>query len=51
MNLVWEPIQETEKLGVPTPVLKTIFGFCQALQWQAKEARGLVILPAGAPPP
>ncbi|GAM34785.1 hypothetical protein TCE0_015r02589 [Talaromyces pinophilus] len=51
MNLVWEPIQEAEKLGVPTPVLKTIFGFCQALQWQTKEAKGLVTLPAGAPPP
>ncbi|EEA28798.1 hypothetical protein TMatcc_002852 [Talaromyces marneffei ATCC 18224] len=50
LNLVWEPIQEAEKLGVPTPTLKTIFGFCQALQWQTKEAKGLVTLPADAPP-
>ncbi|OKL56160.1 hypothetical protein UA08_08451 [Talaromyces atroroseus] len=51
MNLVWEPIQEAKKLGVPTPTLNTIFGFCQALQWRTKEAKDLVTLPAGAPPP
>ncbi|KAF7561376.1 hypothetical protein G7046_g2752 [Stylonectria norvegica] len=51
MNLVGEPIKEAERLGVPTPTLKIIFGFCQALQWQTKEAKGMVVVPAGAPPP
>ncbi|KAL2429126.1 hypothetical protein ABEF95_013425 [Exophiala dermatitidis] len=51
MNIVEEPIKEAERLNVPTPTLKTILGFCRALQWQTREAKGMVTLPAGAPPP
>jgi ketopantoate reductase len=51
MNIVGEPIKEAERLGVPTPTLKVILGFCRALQWQTMEAKGMVTLPAGAPPP
>jgi ketopantoate reductase len=50
-NIVEEPVLEAERLGVPTPTLKVILGFCRALQWQTKEAKGLVKLPAGASPP
>lgn len=50
-NLVGEPIKEAERLGVPTPTLKIIYGFCAGLQWQTKEAKGLIELPAGAPAP
>lgn len=50
MNLIGEPLSEAEKYNVPAPTLKVIFGFCKALQWQAKESKGLVTLPAGAPP-
>lgn len=50
-NILGEPIREAEKLGVPTPTLKILYGMCVALQWKTKEAKGLVTLPAGAPPP
>ncbi|CAK7221351.1 hypothetical protein SCUCBS95973_004465 [Sporothrix curviconia] len=50
INLIEEPVKEAEKLGVPTPILKVILDMCRALQWKAKVAKGLVTLPAGAPP-
>lgn len=50
-NILGEPIREAEKLGVPTPTLKILYGLCAALQWKTREAKGLVTLPAGAPPP
>ncbi|XXH01234.1 hypothetical protein Hte_007588 [Hypoxylon texense] len=51
VNLVSEPVKEAERLNVPTPTLKVILGFCKALQWQTMEAKGLVTVPSGAPPP
>lgn len=51
VNIVEAPIKEAERLGVPTPTLKVILGFCRALQWQTMEAKGMVTLPAGAAPP
>lgn len=50
-NILGEPIREAENMGVPTPTLKILYGLCAALQWKTKEAKGLVTLPAGAPPP
>ncbi|KIX07434.1 uncharacterized protein Z518_02087 [Rhinocladiella mackenziei CBS 650.93] len=42
-NIVGEPIREAEKLGVPTPTLKIIYGFLKGLQWKTMEAKGLVV--------
>jgi len=36
-------MREAEKLGVATPVLKTIYGILKGLQWQTMEAKGLVV--------
>ncbi|CAI7602431.1 unnamed protein product [Penicillium viridicatum] len=41
-NIVGEPMREAEKLGVATPVLKTLYGFTKALQFQIMEAKGLI---------
>ncbi|KAI2606776.1 2-dehydropantoate 2-reductase [Hypoxylon sp. NC1633] len=50
VNLVEEPVKEAERLGIPTPTLKIILGFCRALQWKAMEAKDLVTIPVGARP-
>ncbi|KAI1613038.1 putative 2-dehydropantoate 2-reductase [Exophiala viscosa] len=42
-NIVGEPMREAEKLGVATPVLKTIYGILKGLQWKTMEAKGLVV--------
>lgn len=49
-NIVGEPMREAEKLGVPTPTLRTIYGFLKGLQWKTMEAKGLVVakFPDGA---
>ncbi len=40
-----EPLREAEKLGVPTPTLKVIYGVLKGLQWKTMEAKGLITIP------
>ncbi|KAJ5161813.1 ketopantoate reductase PanE/ApbA C terminal-domain-containing protein [Penicillium capsulatum] len=40
-NLVGEPLREAEKLHVPTPTLKIIYGIMKGLQLKVKEEKGL----------
>lgn len=42
-NIVGEPMREAERLGVSTPVLKTMYGILKGLQWKTMEAKGLVV--------
>lgn len=44
-NIVGEPLREAEVLGVPTPTLKVVYGLLKGLQFQTKEAKGLVKVP------
>lgn len=36
-------MREAEKVGVPTPTLKVIYGILKGLQWKTMEAKGLII--------
>lgn len=40
-NLLGEPLREAEKLQVPTPTLKIIYGIMKGLQLKVKEEKGL----------
>lgn len=40
-NIVGEPLREGEKLGVPTPVLRIVYGIMKGLQLGIKEKKGL----------
>ncbi|KAI5358134.1 Putative ketopantoate reductase ApbA/PanE, 6-phosphogluconate dehydrogenase-like domain superfamily [Septoria linicola] len=40
-NIVGEPVREAERLGVPAPTLKTIYGFLRGIQLKTKERNGL----------
>lgn len=40
-NLVGEPLREAEKLHVPAPTLKIIYGIMKGLQLKTKEEKGL----------
>ncbi|KXT06611.1 hypothetical protein AC578_8568 [Pseudocercospora eumusae] len=40
-NIVGEPVREAERLGVPAPTLRTIYGFLRGIQLKTKEAKGL----------
>lgn len=44
-NIIGEPLREAERVGVPTPTLKVLYGLLKGLQFQVKEARGLVKVP------
>jgi ketopantoate reductase len=44
-NIVGEPLREAEKLGVPAPNLRMIYGLLKVLQWKTKEKKGLVTVP------
>jgi ketopantoate reductase len=39
-TIVGEPLREAERLGVPTPTLKTIYGLLKGLQVKTKERKG-----------
>lgn len=39
-TIVGEPVREAERLGVPAPTLRTIYGFLKAIQLQSKERKG-----------
>jgi hypothetical protein len=43
---VGEPLREAERLGVPAPGLKMVYGMCKILQLEVMEQKGLVKLPA-----
>lgn len=49
-NIIGEPLREAEKLGVPTPTLKVLYSLLKGLQFQVKEAKGLVSIPAKSTP-
>ncbi|KAJ5087480.1 ketopantoate reductase PanE/ApbA C terminal-domain-containing protein [Penicillium angulare] len=40
-NIVAEPLREAEKLNIPTPTLKTVYGIMKGLQLKVKEEKGL----------
>lgn len=40
-NIVGEPLREAERLGVPAPTLRTIYGLLRGIQLKVKESRGL----------
>lgn len=44
-NLVGEPLREAQRVGLDTPILKTIYELCRMIQWRMKEAKGLVRVP------
>lgn len=44
-NIIGEPLREAERLGVATPTLKVLYGLLKGLQFQVKEARGLIEVP------
>jgi 2-dehydropantoate 2-reductase len=44
-NIVGEPLREAERLGVPTPTLKVVYGLLKGIQWKTMEAKGLVEVP------
>lgn len=44
-NLVGEPLREAQKIGLDTPILKTIYELCRMIQWRMKEVKGLVKVP------
>ncbi|TVY34407.1 Uncharacterized protein LSUB1_G006925 [Lachnellula subtilissima] len=44
-NLVGEPLREAERLGVPAPQLKIVYGMCKILQLRIMEQKGVVKLP------
>lgn len=44
-NLVGEPLREAQRVGISTPILKTIYELCKTIQWRTKEAKGLVTVP------
>ena len=39
--LVGEPVREGRRLGVPMPMLETIYGLLKTKQLQVKEQKGL----------
>ncbi len=46
-NIVGEPLRESERLGVPAPKLRMVYGLLRILQTNIKEAQGLVSFPPG----
>jgi hypothetical protein len=42
---VGEPLREAERLGVPAPGLKIVYGMCKILQLKIMEQKGVVKLP------
>lgn len=49
-NIIGEPLRVAEAEGVPTPTLKVLYSLLKGLQYQVKEARGLVEVPAKSTP-
>lgn len=49
-NIIGEPLRVAEAEGVPTPTLKVLYSLLKGLQYQVKEARGLVEVPTKSTP-
>lgn len=49
-NIVGEPLREAERVGVPAPTLRVLYALLKALQFQVKEAKGLVLVPKESSP-
>ncbi|KAJ0108986.1 hypothetical protein J7T55_005534 [Diaporthe amygdali] len=49
-NIVGEPLREAEELGVPTPTLRVVYALLKGLQYQTKEAKGLLRVPEKSSP-
>jgi Ketopantoate reductase PanE/ApbA C terminal len=49
-NIVGEPLREAERLEVPTPNLRMVYGLLKILQTNIKEEKGLVSFPTGPDP-
>ena len=45
-NLLGEPLREGKKAGVKMPTLEVLYQIAKAVQWRAKDGRGLVKIPA-----
>ncbi|KAI1379746.1 2-dehydropantoate 2-reductase family [Hypoxylon crocopeplum] len=43
-SILGEPIKVAEQFGVAVPTLKVLYGLMRAIQWRAKEKKGLVNL-------
>lgn len=41
-NILGEPLRTAEKIGVPAPTLKVLYGILRAMQWRTKEKKGLL---------
>lgn len=41
-SILGEPVREQERLGIPTPTLKTMYAILKGLQVKIKEGKGLV---------
>ena len=46
-NIVGEPLREAERLGVPAPNLRMVYGLLRIMQTNIKEAKGLLSFPTG----
>ncbi|EHK98016.1 hypothetical protein M7I_6251 [Glarea lozoyensis 74030] len=44
-NIVGEPLREAEKLGIPAPGLKMLYGLLKIKQLQIKEKKGAISMP------
>lgn len=40
-----EPLKEGKNAGVAMPTLEVLYQLSKAIQWRAKEARGLINVP------
>lgn len=49
-NIVGEPLREAEALGVPAPTLRVVYALLKGMQFQTKEAKGLVQVPRVSSP-
>lgn len=49
-NIIGEPLREAEALGVEAPTLRVLYALLKGLQFQMKEARGMVEVPMESSP-
>lgn len=49
-NIIGEPLREAERLGVPAPTMRVVYSILKGLQFQTKEAKGLVEVPVKSTP-
>ncbi len=44
-NLIGEPLREAQRIGLDTPILKTIYELCRMIQWRTNEGKGFGKVP------